>query len=123
MEKKYFIKNLGIGDLIFFCGLILLTHKKGDSIGFYLSRETLKLYRENSEQYEKFCYEYLKFFLEDYDLKILNSQSETNAVFTDDYEKNKKVRIYHTLSKFVNDANNSNINVKLTWPKFSFVSS
>ena len=91
MKKKYLINNIGIGDLIFFCGLIRSTHKIGDSIEFYLSKETLKLYRENSEQYEKFCYEYLKFFLEGYNLKILNSQSETNFVFTDDYKKNKKV--------------------------------
>ena len=66
--KKYLISVLGIGDLIFFCGTILLNHKKGETIEIHLSKNILKLYRDNSNEYEKFCYEYIKYFLEDYNL-------------------------------------------------------
>jgi len=79
--KKYLISVLGIGDLIFFCGTILLNHKKGETIEIHLSKNILKLYRDNSKEYEKFCYEYIKYFLEDYNLKILSDPAETNYVF------------------------------------------
>jgi hypothetical protein len=79
--KKYLINVLGIGDLIFFCGTILLNHKKGETIEIHLSKNILKLYRDNSNEYEKFCYEYIKYFLEDYNLKILSNPTDTNYVF------------------------------------------
>ena len=79
--KKYLINNLGIGDLIFFCGTILLNHKRGETIEIHLSKEIIKLYRNNSMEYEKFCYEYIKYFLEDYNLKILSNPTDTNYVF------------------------------------------
>ena len=79
--KKYLISVLGIGDLIFFCGTILLNHKKGETIEIHLSKNILKLYRDNSNEYEKFCYEYIKYFLEDYNLKILSNPTDTNYVF------------------------------------------
>jgi hypothetical protein len=83
MNKKYLINNLGIGDLIFFCITILNNHKKGDLIEICLSKNTIKLFRD--EQYEKFCYEYLNFFLDDFEVKILYDESTTNHTWVVDY--------------------------------------
>jgi hypothetical protein len=91
MSKKYLIKNLGIGDLIFFCGSILAEHKENESVEYFLSKDVLRLYRENNIEYEKFCHEYIKYFLPNHNLIVLNNESETNYVWTVDYLRDNKI--------------------------------
>jgi hypothetical protein len=79
MDRKYHIANLGIGDLIFFCGEILFNHKNGDTIKIYLSKDILNIYKGNySHQYELFCMQYIKYFLSEYDVVFLSNKNETN---------------------------------------------
>lgn len=91
MSKKYLIKNLGIGDLIFFCGTILSEHEENETIEYFLSKDILRLYRENSEEYETFCHEYIKYFLSNYNLIPLTDKSQTNFVWTVDYLRDNKI--------------------------------
>ncbi len=106
MSKKYLVKHVGIGDLIFFCGTILFNHKKGDTIEFCLSKEILGMYRENSQDYEKFCYEYVKYFLNDYEIKILPNESESNYNWIVDYDLfNKIINNAEVLNQIKNKLN------------------
>jgi hypothetical protein len=70
MEKsityKYELKNIGIGDLTFFCGEMLLRLNKEDILEIQISQNSLNLYRDGSESYKKFCIEYVKFILSDF---------------------------------------------------------
>jgi hypothetical protein len=70
MEKsityKYELKNIGIGDLTFFCGEMLLRLNKEDILEIQISQNSLNLYRDGSESYKKFCVEYVKFILSDF---------------------------------------------------------
>jgi hypothetical protein len=81
MNRKYLVNNIGIGDLIFFCCSIMLNHKINETIEVKLSRSTLSIYRENSENYKIFCEEYIKYFLSDYTLNFLSDNSDTNYVW------------------------------------------
>lgn len=91
MSKKYLIENLGIGDLIFFCGTILADHKENETIEYFLSKDTIKLYRESSSEYETFCHEYIKYFLSNYNLLPLSEKSQTNFKWTVDYFRDNKI--------------------------------
>ena len=70
MEKsityKYELKNIGIGDLTFFCGEMLLRLNKEDILEIQISQNILNQYRGGSESYKKFCIEYIKFILSDF---------------------------------------------------------
>ena len=78
MDRKYLVSNIGIGDLIFFCCSIILNHKITDTIEVKLSKNTLKVYRENSTDYKVFCEEYIKYFLSDYTVNFLSEDTPTN---------------------------------------------
>lgn len=80
MERKYHVANMGIGDLIFFCGEIISTHGKGDTIEIYLSRDILNTYRgEQAHQYGLFCMEYIRYFLSDYKVAFLSDKDQPNC--------------------------------------------
>jgi hypothetical protein len=77
MSRKYLISNIGIGDLIFFCCSILLNHEIGETIEIKISKNSLKVYRENSVNYEIFCKNYIEYFLSNYEIKFL-TEGEAN---------------------------------------------
>ena len=91
MNTKYLIKCIGIGDLIFFCSAILAEHKENEPVEYFLSKDTLRLYRKNSGEYEIFCHEYIKYFLSNYDIKILNNINETNRIWDTDFLRDGKI--------------------------------
>ena len=73
---KYNFKFIGIGDLTFFCGEMLLRLKKEDILEIKINKDSLTKYRNGSESYEKFCIDYVKYILSDY--TVLECQTEPN---------------------------------------------
>jgi hypothetical protein len=59
-KYKYEIKNIGLGDLTFFCGEMLLKLKKEDVLLIKLNEFTLSNYKKNSIEYKNFCINYIK---------------------------------------------------------------
>ena len=76
---KYDLKFIGIGDLTFFCGEMLLRLKKEDILEIKINKDTLTKYRNGSESYEKFCIDYVKYILSDY--TVLECQTEPNKTW------------------------------------------
>lgn len=93
MGRKYLISNIGVGDLLFFCCSVLLNHEVGDTIEIKISKSTLKIYRENSKNYEMFCQEFINYFLSDYKINFLSKTSEINYHFEIDND------LYHKIFK------------------------
>ena len=81
---KYNLKFIGIGDLTFFCGEMLLRLKKDDVLMIRIDEFTLNKYREGSESYKKFCIDYIKFILSDYN--VSECQSETDRTWGINYD-------------------------------------
>lgn len=81
---KYSLEYIGIGDLTFFCGEMLLKLTKEDFLEIKISEFTLSTYRDNSESYKKFCVDYIKYILSDYN--VTECQSETDRVWEINYD-------------------------------------
>lgn len=81
---KYRLEHIGIGDLTFFCGEMLLRLTKDDVLMIRIDEFTLNTYREGSELYKKFCIDYIKFILSDYN--VSECQSETDRTWGINYD-------------------------------------
>jgi hypothetical protein len=65
---KYDLTFIGLGDLTFFCGEMLLRMTKEDTLMVNINDITLNAYRDGSKSYKKFCIDYIKFLLSDYNV-------------------------------------------------------
>jgi hypothetical protein len=63
---KYDLTFIGLGDLTFFCGEMLLRMTKEDTLMVNINDITLNAYRDGSKSYKKFCIDYIKFLLSDF---------------------------------------------------------
>ena len=89
MEKsityKYELKNIGIGDLTFFCGEMLLRLNKEDVLEIKINETILNLYRKGSKSYEKFCIDYIKFILSDFTVLECQTNTDRSWEYNRDY--------------------------------------
>lgn len=88
---KYFLQNIGIGDLTFFCGTVLLDKTKGDTIMVKISEFVLNEYRNGSKQYEQFCIDYIRYILSDYNVIHLEPSDDTNSNWGVNYDTYDRV--------------------------------
>jgi hypothetical protein len=96
-KYKYEIKNIGLGDLTFFCGEMLLKLKKEDVLLIKLNEFTLSNYKKNSIEYKNFCINYIKYILSDYTVlecgdEVPDRQWEINSHHIDSILTNSDVR-------------------------------
>jgi hypothetical protein len=82
---KYDLKYIGIGDLTFFCGEMLLRLNKGDVLEIKINQNTLNLYRDGSKSYEKFCIDYVKFILSDFIVLECQTNTDRSWEYNQDY--------------------------------------
>jgi hypothetical protein len=85
MSVTYLLKNIGIGDLIFFCGTILLNHNRTETIKISICKKILNEFRQNSINYKNFCFDYIKYFLQDYTIDFIE-EDNSNFVWNQDYK-------------------------------------
>jgi hypothetical protein len=81
---KYNLKFIGIGDLTFFCGEMLLRLTKEDILEIKINKDSLTKYRNGSESYEKFCIDYVKYILSEY--TVLECQTEPDRTWEINYD-------------------------------------
>ena len=78
---KYDLTFIGLGDLTFFCGEMLLRLKKEDVLMVRINKFTLDSYRGGSESYKNFCIEYIKYILSDYTVLECGHDVETDRTW------------------------------------------
>lgn len=76
MNTNYELTQIGLGDITFFCGEIMYTAPKGSFIRISLNNDILSKFRNNSKNYKKFCFDYIKFILSDYVIIELDLHNE-----------------------------------------------
>jgi hypothetical protein len=94
---KYEITNIGLGDLTFFCGEMLLKLKKDDVLVITINEFILGSYRKNSLHYKNFCINYVKYILSDYTVlesgdEVPDRKWEYNSHYIDRILTNSDVR-------------------------------
>ena len=109
---KYHVQNIGLGDLTFFCGNVLLVHEKGSNIHVKLDEHILNSYRKGSRDYHDFCIEYISYILSDYIVTPLVNNEETELRWGVDYNVYQKIFcsqeiVDHFKKKFSSFDNNS----------------
>lgn len=98
MEYNYNLQQIALGDLTFFCGEILSRHKKEDIININIDNSITKWYRNDSDEYKNFCLKYIKFILNDFNIKKFNSEKNnthnwySNPAYISNMFVDKKVR-------------------------------
>jgi len=107
---KYFLQNIGIGDLTFFCGSVLLQKTKGDTIMIKISESILNNFRNGSEKYQKFCIDYITYILSDYNVIHIPNNEKTSldwSINYDIYDRiiNEEYTIEHFRKKFTSNKN------------------
>jgi hypothetical protein len=75
---KYDLTFIGLGDLTFFCGEMLIRMTKEDTLMININDITLDNYRDGSKSYKKFCIDYVKFLLSDYNVIECEPNIETD---------------------------------------------
>lgn len=75
---KYDLTFIGLGDLTFFCGEMLIRMNKEDTLMIKINNLTLDTYRNGSKNYKKFCIDYIKFLLNDYHVIECEPNTETD---------------------------------------------
>jgi hypothetical protein len=95
---KYNLSNIGLGDLTFFCGEMLFKLNKDDILKVKIDKKTLVSFRDDSESYKNFCFDYIKYILSDYLVVECEANEEVDVrwSFNSDYNhkmlSNKDVR-------------------------------
>lgn len=83
---KYDLSFIGLGDLTFFCGEMLLRLTKEDTLMIKINEFTLNSYRDGSKSYKKFCIDYVKFILSDYNVIECEPNVETDIRWEINYD-------------------------------------
>lgn len=80
MIYKYNLQFIGLGDLTFFCGEMMCKLSNEDILEIKIDESTLINYRNGSSLYKKFCFDYIKYILSDYN--VLECQTEPEIGWT-----------------------------------------
>jgi hypothetical protein len=92
---NYRVQNIGLGDLIFFSTFILNNHEKNTTIGVNLSKKVLEEFRNNSNNYKKFCFDLLKIILKDFIIKEVDDNPKytiwNSSTISPTYFYNEKI--------------------------------
>ena len=88
---KYHVQNIGLGDLTFFCGNVLLQHEKGSNIHVKLDEHILNSYRKGSRDYHDFCIKYISYILSDYTIIPLVNNEDTQLSWGVDFNVYQKI--------------------------------
>jgi hypothetical protein len=80
MVYEYNLKHIGLGDLTFFCGEMILKLQKDDVLKVKIDEVTLNLYRNNSKEYKEFCIQYIKYVLSDYNVMEYDSKNNSTLL-------------------------------------------
>lgn len=89
-DNKFFISNIGIGDLIIFCSNVLLRVPKNKQIIIKFDSQTFLKYK--NDKYKKICFDILYYLLSDYSIIISDEDSENFNLWYPD------AKIYQQLS-------------------------